>query len=181
MEKITAQNFRNSPDQAKMKRLYRTAFPKEERLPWWVLRGWNWLRWGELTAYYQAGEFCGFSFSATTQTLRYVMFFAVEDGLRGWGYGSGILAHMTQKGKPVLLNVEIPEESAPNYPQRLQRMAFYQKNGFLDTGFHIREVGGVFAVLSSTGWMEPEVYRVAFQKLSLGLWRPKIFKPENVQ
>ena len=46
MEKITAQNFRNTPDRAKMKRLYRTAFPKEERLPWWVLRGWNWLRWG---------------------------------------------------------------------------------------------------------------------------------------
>ena len=136
---------------------------------------------GELTAYYQAGEFCGFAFSATTQILHYVMFFAVEGGLRGRGCGSGILTHMAQKGKPVLLNVEIPEEAAPNYPQRLQRMAFYQKNGFRDTGFHIREVGGVFAVLSSTGWMEPEAYRAAFQKLSLGLWRPKIFKPEDLK
>lgn len=181
MEKITAQNFRNTPDRAKMKRLYRTAFPKEERLPWWVLRCWDALGWGDLTAYYLGDVFCGFAFSATTHLLHYVMFFAVEEQFRGQGCGSGILAHMGRMGKPILLNVELIDEAAPNYSQRLARMAFYQKNGFQQTGFHIREVGGIFAVLSSTGWMDAAAYRKAFRKLSLGLWNPPIFKSEDAK
>ena len=181
VNRITAKNIKDTTDQKKLKHLYLAAFPKEERLPWWVLRAWNALGWGALTAYYQEDVFCGFAFSATTDRVHYVMFFAVEEGLRGRGCGSRILSHMTRLGKPVLLNVELLDQAAPNYPQRLQRMAFYQKNGFRDTGFHIREVGGVFGVLSSTGWMDMSAYQAAFQKLSLGLWKPKIFKPEDAK
>ena len=81
--------------------------------------------------------------------------------------------------KTILLNVELLDETAPNYPERVRRMAFYSKNGFQDTGYNIREVGGVFRVLSSTGGMDAKAYQRVFRKMSLGLWRPKITKVQG--
>ena len=178
---ITQKTFRVAPDKAQIQTLYRTAFPKEEQLPWWVLRLAAASGRSELTAYYADGRFCAMTFSATAGDVFYVMFFAVEESLRGQGYGSAVLAHLKQTNpdKTILLNVEIPEAAAPNYAQRLQRMAFYRKNGFVDSGYNIREVGGVFRILSSTGKMDAEAYQKVFLKLSYGLWRPPITKAEE--
>ena len=164
--------------QKSAQKLYLTAFPKEERIPWAVLRLWDALGWGNMTAYYSGETFCGMAFTAETEEIFYVMFFAVAEEYRGQGFGSAILEHMKQKGKTVLLNVELPEETAPNYAQRLRRIAFYAKSGVCDTGYNIREVGGVFRVLSSTGAVDAAAYQKAFGKLSLGLWKPKITKEE---
>ena len=175
---ITAKAFRDAPNKAQIRNLYQSAFPAEERLPWWLLRWWPALGRSALTAYYDGETFCGFTFSSVEGSILYVMFFAVEDSRRGKGYGSGILRYLieTNPGKTVLLNVEIPDSSAPNNDQRIRRMAFYEKNGFRDTGFHIREVGGVFGVLSSTGEMDAAAYLQVFRKLSYGLWNPEIKK-----
>lgn len=173
---ITSRPIKAAPDQAQIKNLYMTAFPKEERLPWWVLRNWPALGRSALTAYYDGDTFCGFTFTATEGDILYVMFLAVNSRLRGQGYGSAILGLLKQTGKTILLNVELLDESAPNYAERVRRMAFYQKNGFSDSGYNIREVGGVFRILSSTGEMDADAYRRVFSKLSYGLWRPEIMK-----
>ena len=175
---ITTSNVKNAQNKTEIKSLYRAAFPREEQLPWWLLRLWNALGRGDLTAFYDADAFCGFTFSATQGDILYVMFFAVADEIRGQGYGSAILDHLkqTNPGKTILLNVELLDETAPNYDQRIRRMGFYRKNGFCDTGFNIREVGGVFRVLSSTSRMDAQAYQRVFMKLSYGFWKPKITK-----
>lgn len=175
---IIAKPLKNAPDKAQVKRLYYTAFPKEEQLPWWLLRLWSALKRGELTAYYNDAAFCGFTFTATKGNILYVMFFAVDSNVRGQGYGSAILDYLKQSnpGKTILLNVELLDETAANIHQRIKRMAFYKKNGFYDTGFHIREVGGVFLVLSNTAEMDAEAYQRVFLKLSYGFWKPAITK-----
>ena len=173
---ITSKPIKNAPNKAEIKKLYLTAFPKEERLPWWLMRFWPALKRSDLTAYYDGATFCGFTFTATAGEILYVMFFAVDSEVRGQGYGSTILEHLKQSnpGKTILLNVELLDETAPNNHQRIKRMAFYRKNGFSDTGFNIREVGGVFRVLSSTGKMDADAYQKVFLKLSYGFWKPKI-------
>lgn len=173
---ITTKPIQKATNKAEIKNLYLTAFPKEERLPWWLLRFWPSMKRSALTAYYDGAAFCGFAFTATEGDVLYVMFFAVEDTVRGQGYGSAILKHMQQDnpGKTILLNVELLDENAPNNDQRMKRMAFYEKNGFRDTGYNIREVGGVFRVLSSTGKMDMQAYQKVFLKLSYGLWKPEI-------
>ena len=175
---ITTKSIKNAPNKGKIKNLYLTAFPKEERLPWWLMRYWPNLKRSQLTAYYDGETFCGFTFTATEGDVLYVMFFAVDSAVRGQGYGSGILNHMrqTNPGKTILLNVELLDERAPNYDERVRRMAFYEKNGFCDTDYNIREVGGVFRVLSSTGKMDKNAYQKVFLKLSYGLWKPEITK-----
>ena len=165
-------------NKAQVKSLYRTAFPKEERLPWWVLRFWAFTGRGQLTAYYDGQTFCGMTVSATAGDIFYIMFFAVDEPLRGQGYGSGILEYLKREnpGKTILLNVELLDETAPNNAQRIRRMAFYQKNGFFDTGMDIREVGGRFRILSSTGKVDTGAYQRVFGKLSWGFWKPKIYQ-----
>lgn len=175
---ITSKPINNAPNKAEIKALYHIAFPKEERLPWHLLRFLPALKRSNLTAYYDGAAFCGFTFTATEGDVLYVMFFAVDSEVRGQGYGCAILAYLKQNnpGKTILLNVELLDETAPNYDQRIKRMAFYKKNGFCDTGFNIREVGGVFRVLSSTGKIDVDAYQKVFLKLSYGFWRPEITK-----
>lgn len=177
---ITAKPIKTAPNKAQIKNLYLAAFPKEERLPWWLLRYWPALGRSELTAYYDGDTSCGFTFTATEGEVLYVMFFAVDGEIRGQGYGSAILDYLKQNnpGKTILLNVELLDENAPNNGERIRRMAFYKKNGFCDTGYNIREVGGVFRVLSSTSKMDADAYRRVFLKLSYGLWKPEIKKVE---
>jgi len=175
---ITAKPVKDAPDKGKIIKLYHTAFPKEERLPWWLLRFWPSLKRSDLTAYYDGATFCGFTFTATEGKILYVMFLAVDSEIRGQGYGCAILKYLkqTNPGKTILLNVELLDETAPNNSERIRRMAFYRKNGFCDTGFNIREVGGVFRVLSSTEKMDADAYLRVFLKLSYGFWKPEITK-----
>ena len=173
---ITAKNYKVSPDKKKIKNLYHTAFPKEERLPWWLLRLWNGSGLADITAYYEADTFCGFTFSASRGEILFVVFFAVADGLRGQGYGSAILSYLKEENpeKTILLNVELLDKNAENNPQRIRRMAFYKKNGIYDSGYNVREVGGAFRVLGSKPEWAPRAFRRVYQKLSFGLWRPPI-------
>lgn len=159
------------------KKLYRTAFPKEERLPWWLLRL-NATRQGiGLTAWMEGDTFCGFTSSATVDGLHFLLFFAVEEQLRGKGYGSQILTQIQKEQPNVALNVETLDPGAENYAQRQTRFAFYQKNGFHDTGYHVWEVGGMFRVLATRPLDVPQ-YKKIFRKLTLGLWDVRVEKAE---
>ena len=174
--KITTKPVNHAPDKAQIKALYRSAFPREERLPWWLLRLLAAGKRSDLTAYYDGEAFCGLAYTATAGDVFYAMFLAVAEDRRGQGCGSRILTHMKKShpGKTILLNVELLDGAAPNNDQRIRRMAFYRKNGFCDTGYNIWEVGGVFRILSSTGNMDAAAYQRVFLKLSYGLWKPKI-------
>ena len=160
------------------KQLYYTAFPKEERLPWWILRLTTLKAGVELTAYCHGDGFCGFAHTTETDEVLFVMFLAVAEDHRGQGCGSAILSHLKQQasGKPILLNVEPLDDAAANATERIARMRFYEKNGFYDTGHNIKEVGGTFRVLSTVPTLDIPAYLKVFAKLSFGLWKPEITK-----
>ena len=161
-----------------IKNLYLTAFPKEELLPWWILRLMTLPQGVELTGYYDKDRFCGFTHTTVSGDILFVMFFAVSESLRGQGYGTAILHTLRDNnpGKQIVLNVEPVDVPADNMAQRQSRMRFYSKNGFYDTGYNIAEVGGIFRVLSTNPALDTKAYLQVFAKLSCGLWRPKITK-----
>ena len=179
MDKIVlTYSLKNAPDRSLIKKLYMEAFPKEERIPWLFLQVLPVLTGTRLTAYYDGELFCGFTYSAAFENTLLVLFLAVEVGLRGKGYGSKILEHLKQSdpNRTILLNVELLDPQADNYSQRLQRMAFYQKNGFYDTGYDIDEVGGTFRVLATTPEPDMDAYLRVFAHISFGFWKPPIRK-----
>ena len=178
---MIAKSYKKAPDRDKIKKLYQTAFPKEELLPWWIVRLLTIQKCVDLTGYYREETFAGFTFTATTEDILFVLFFAVEENSRGKGFGSEILQYLkdSNSGKTIVLNVEPVDERAENNDQRIRRMAFYKKNGFYDTGYNIREVGGVFRVLATAPELDTAAYGKVFRKMSLGLWRPEMTKIEK--
>ncbi len=164
------------PDRDALRRLYHTAFPKEERMPWWILRLVSLRRDMGVEGFYEGDRLRGFTYSVSTEDVLFLLFFAVNDDCRGQGYGSAILTQLKEEnpGRNIVLNVELLDPQAENYDQLLRRMRFYKKNGFFDTGFDIDEVGGTFRVLATSEQLDVDAYLRAFAKLSFGFWKPYI-------
>lgn len=163
---------------SQVKKLYHQAFPKEERIPWWLLALNSRRKDIDLTAWLEDGNFCGLTASVTVNKQHFILFLAVAEHCRDRGCGSAILKAVTNAYDSVTLNVEPLDPAAENYAQRQRRFAFYQRNGFYDTGYHVWEVGGMFRVLSTRTQLDPAVYKVFFRRLSLGLWDVKLEKAE---
>lgn len=176
---LTKKDVHAAPHLRQMvKTLYEKSFPQEERIPWPLL----WLNSCrqniDLTAWLDGDVFCGFTASVTVEDLHFVLFLAISPQLQGKGYGSAILSALQEEYGTVELNVETLTETAPNYPQRQRRFAFYRKNGFVDTGYHVWEVGGKFRILSTDTEFNAVRYKKVFQKLTFGLWNVRVEKAE---
>ena len=163
----------------KVRHLYLTAFPKEERIPWPLVRL-NTLRKGiELTAFLDGDTFCGFTYSVACGDLYMPLFFAIDQSLRSKGYGSAVLSLLKETCGTVVLNIEPLVEDAPNLPERQHRFGFYRHNGFHDTGYHVWEVGGMFRILSTNPELDIPAYQKLFLKLTFGIWKVRIEKAEG--
>lgn len=165
-------------DYDKIKKLMKTAFPKNEQMPIWLLQllalreGVNFL------AFYDGGEFAGIAHTVSTDRMIFVTYLAVNDGLRSKGYGSQILQWLKSRsrGREITLNVEPLEKNAENLSQRVRRLNFYKRNGFHDTGWLAKEPSQYFAVLSTSGRLSLGEYKRVFGRLSFGLYIPSIIK-----
>lgn len=170
-----------APDQKALRTLYHAAFPKEEQMPWWILRLTSLRRDMGVEGFYEGERLRGFTHSVATEEMLFLLFFAVSDDCRGQGWGSAILTKLKEEapGRTIVLNVELLDPQAENYGQRLRRMDFYRKNGFFDTGYDVDEVGGTFRVLSTRPELDVEAYLRAFGRLSFGFWKPYVRKGED--
>ena len=174
-------SFRHISDKAALKKLYQTAFPQEERMPWWVLKVLSCRKDMGIFGFYEGNTLRGFTAMAAGERALLVLFFAVPEACRGQGWGSRVLSLLKQRypGRQIVLNVELLDPAAKNYAQRLQRLRFYKRNGFFDTGYDVDEVGGTFRVLSTEEILDVPAYLQAFGALSYGFWRPYVRKGEE--
>lgn len=112
-----------------IERLYRAAFPREERVPMDTLLEADAPY--DFIACYDGAVLCGFYSALTFGDITHILFLAVEEKLRDHGYGSQILAEIGKAyaGNRVILDVEMVDPEADNNEQREQRIAFYMRNG----------------------------------------------------
>lgn len=116
--------------------LYEFSFPPVERERIENIMKVSRTDFGHLSVVLDDDERIGFLYILTHRDLVYIYYLAVDPGLRGRGYGSQILS-MVKKEHPgcrFTLSCEAPDETAENNEQRLERIAFYERNGFVDTG-----------------------------------------------
>ena len=86
-------------------------------------------------------EPCGFAFNVIAGEFVYVVYLAVNAHVRSNGYGSRMLAQIRKAhaGRTAVLEIEPMLEDAPNYAQRVRRLAFYERNGFSRADYVLRE------------------------------------------
>ncbi len=122
----------------KIKRLYETAFPEDEQIPWDDLMRLVGEMPLDFIAYYDEEKFIGFTIVYPRKSFNWFWYFAVREELRGQGYGQQILTQLIAqyKGQTFVLDMESPTQICENIDQRRHRHDFYLRNGFRDTNVY---------------------------------------------
>ena len=151
MLNIVTINSGNADDE-ELRRLYETAFPEQEQIPYEELIGLLDKMDIDYTAYYDDDVLVGLTMVLRLPRYNWAWYFAVRDELRGKGYGQGILSMVLEKYRndhPFIMDIESPyQPDAPNPEQRRRRHAFYVRNGFKDTPTSRTWDGLTFTILT---------------------------------
>ena len=144
-------------DYREFKRLYDASFPDNERIPF--LRLYTQMDETRVFyAYYEKEKLIGLSFFYLLDDLAYLSYLAVEEKLRGQGYGSKILQRIKEDYRDcrIVLDIEEVKEDAGNYEERRKRKDFYLHNGFVSAGifYHIYHVDYEILVANGTACKE---------------------------
>ncbi len=142
MSRLRFVGYQNKKENRKdLRRLYETAFPKEEKLPFWMLKARARNGVAEFYGIYDDEEFVGLIYNSFYKDMVYIFFFAIHESQRGKGYGGRILQTLQKKysDKRIFLCIEAMDPEAENYDQRIKRKAFYEKNGLEMLPFSVQE------------------------------------------
>ncbi len=124
-------------DYKEIKAFMKRVFPKEELMPIWLIKALCLHKNYNFNAYYDNDIFVGILFTITTKETLFVFYIAVNDSIHSKGYGSKLLQtlFLEYKEKTITLFIEtMDDKNAINYNQRIKRLSFYEKNGFIYTG-----------------------------------------------
>lgn len=143
---------RTQNDLVRIKALYNRAFPENERRPFDDMMASlnNWL---ELNVFYADGAFVGFAFLLNCGDISHIIYFAVEEEMRGQGMGSAALKAMRAEnpGMRMLVDIERDIPGAPNTMQRCHRKHFYLRSGYQETQVKYEWRGEQYEILSNGG------------------------------
>jgi len=124
-------------DLSKLRRLYISAFPVTERMPFLTLR--RRVKKGIMEMYgiYENDEFSGLCVLTSYRDIVLLTFLAVIPEKRGCGLGGKAieLIHKKYEGKRIVLEIEEPD--GPENDIRRRRKAFYLRNGLKETGIFV--------------------------------------------
>lgn len=126
MQLITARKN----DLKQLKKLYKEAFPKEERYPFFLIQKRVKQGKAEILALEEDG-FAGLAIMMFYKDIAMLQFFAVSPDKRGNNLGSTTLKLLKERyaGKRLLIEIETLVPEANNYADRVRRKSFYLRNG----------------------------------------------------
>lgn len=148
----------------KVKKLYNDAFPQNERVPISFLKL---LARKDKAKFYGISDnekFVGLVYNVYYKDIVFVFYLAIDKEQRGQGYGSKVLQVIQEKycNHRIILNIEQIDKNSDNYEERLKRKTFYQRNGFYELNYTIREAKVVYEMLCSNKdnrRVEPDEYK----------------------
>lgn len=164
-----------------IKQIYMSSFQKEERMPFVLMLLMSCLRNTQFLAFYDQKTLCGLVYMASLGKQTFIMFFAVEEGLRSKGYGSSILntVQTLYPENKIIVSIEPCCGKTENMEQRLRRRAFYIRNGYQETGYFMKLAGQEQEILIKNGVFEKRKFIGFFMLYSFCTVIPKIWKVEK--
>ena len=165
-KKVKAANLK------RVKQLLEQDFPKEERLPSWLLYLLSLCKTVGFYLFYNENAFIGFTYLIYSAEMTFVFYLDVDAKKRSQGYGAEILSWIkaVSKTAPVVLNIEQVDPKVPNYEQRKKRKAFYLRNGFAETGSFENYQDAPYEILSTAPEFSKEAYVRLFRQYSFGVY-----------
>lgn len=141
--------------------LYRTSFPKQERVSFHSMVRKAKKTHVEFLSFYQDNELAGMAYLFTWEDVLYLFYLAVSPQLQNQGIGGRILDLLKSRYPEhrIVLSIEPLEEGAENFSQRQRRLEFYQKNGFADIGLSSTHRGMTYTTLVYGGTFTPEEWK----------------------
>lgn len=162
--------------------LYKEAFPGAKRIPTFLLR--YKLRNGKegFNVLYENDEWIGLIYFTEYKDIVFIQFLAISESSRSKGYGSMVMESLKDRytGKRIILSIEELDKQARNYQQRVKRKAFYEKNGFISTGYIVKEPDERYEMLIREGIISKDeiesLYDDLFGSIISFFIRPKVIK-----
>lgn len=92
----------------KVIKLYNEAFPKEERIPIWLLKLLARKNKANFYGIYDNGKFIGLIYNIYYKDIVFIFYLAIDKELRGQGYGSKVLEYIKYKYSKhrIILSIE---------------------------------------------------------------------------
>ena len=144
-----------------IKQLYRSAFPLNEKKPFWLIKNKFEKRQADVWVLERAGAFSGFAITMNGDDLVLLDYFAVCADKRGDGIGGEALKVLQQKynDRRFFLEIESVDKPSPKLSERLRRKKFYLANGMLELGVNVKLFGVDMELLGYNGKVSFEEYR----------------------
>ncbi len=145
---------------ARIKKLYKEAFPPEERAPFFLLKRRAAQKKGDSWNVYDGSRWIGWAYMIRYKDLAYVNYLAMDNLQRGKGYGVYVIEELKKKyaGQKFFLALEQLDPNAENYEQRVKRHAFYERCGLKELPYKIKEASVVYSIMGTGETVEPEEY-----------------------
>lgn len=128
----------------RIKRLYKDAFPRNERIPFFIMK--HMTKKGEVQFFAiesNNGKFGGFAVTMRRDDIVMLSYFAVHPKLRNRGIGSKALKALMKRFSEhrFILEIEDAAEPCADSDTRRRRRKFYLSNGMKSAGFtaHVYE------------------------------------------
>lgn len=167
------------PEFRQIRQLYFSAFPSEERAPFYLLIKRTNRENVDFLSIYNDGEWVGMIYIINYLDLSYVFYFAINDNQRGKGIGSAVLTKIKElyRGRKFFLALERLDKNAENYAQRLSRSEFYRKNGLKKLNVSIKEGDVVFDAMGFGGEVKPDEYSKMMKNYT-GFFFSRLYRAE---
>jgi len=122
-------------------------------------------------------EFIGFVVTQIYKNMVYLFFLAIDEKYRSKGYGSYAIKALikTYPNKQQVVDLEMVDENADNFEQRLKRKNFYLKNGYKETNLFLSYLGVDYEVLCMDDDFNADEFKQLMASIKLTNFFPKYF------
>lgn len=146
-------------------KLYEAAFPSYEKKPFWLIRLKNKQGRADVWHLEDEGKFIGLAITMSSPELVLLDYFAIDESLRGKGFGSESLKALQKQyeDRHFFLEIESIYDECPNVEQRLRRKQFYLKNGMTEMKMMANLFGTNMEVLGHGCKLDFDTYRSIYE------------------
>ena len=141
MDIIFKELYKKSEEYKKIKALYFNAFPVYERYPLFILNWWSKSKNAKFYNVYDGELWIGFNYLMMNNDILMLQYLAIDANIRSKGYGGKTIEKIKNMypDKVIILGIERPDEKSKNNEDRIKRKKFYLNNGFIESGYYIKQ------------------------------------------